>query len=442
MFFFENIRLAFSSLRSNKMRAILTMLGIIIGISAVITITTLGSSLKKTLANSFNELGGKTLGIRYQFKYEPDENGDYPDYVPITKEECIDLDMIKELNEKYPGKYLVSLSNFCGDSSIKNKKGQMFPASLAGATEGYLKEDNVFKIIQGRCFNDADSDGQKHSAIVSDIFVKQYFGSEKANAIGCDINIDVKDVCNMDVTIIGVYKYPKLLEKQFQPGTGLMDRETIIFIPYGTSQKIKRVDETADYGFQFMLSSPSYDRKQAKAELKSFFDEKYKTNRRWGVEVTDPMDELTSVTKILNIVTLVISIIAAISLIVGGIGVMNIMLVSITERTREIGVRKALGAKNSYIRTQFIVESVILCLIGGIIGVLLGMFNGFLIGKIAAFALSQMPEYEELVSLTIQPSLVAIIIALAFSMLIGVFFGSYPAGKAAKLDPIEALRYE
>lgn len=132
--------------------------------------------------------------------------------------------------------------------------------------------------------------------------------------------------------------------------------------------------------------------------------------------------------KFLNILKLILSIIAGISLVVGGIGVMNIMLVSVTERTREIGIRKALGAPNSAIRTQFIVESSIICIIGGIIGVILGVVLGNVGGLI--------------IKTNASPSILAIIIAVIFSMAIGIFFGYYPANKASKLDPIEALRYE
>lgn len=138
-----------------------------------------------------------------------------------------------------------------------------------------------------------------------------------------------------------------------------------------------------------------------------------------------------------------ISFIAAISLIVGGVGVMNIMLVSITERTKEIGIRKALGAKNKAIKQQFLIESVVLCLVGGIIGILIGILFGFILGKVAMLVInSYYSDYAGYIIMNVHPSVLAIILSVCFSMLIGVFFGSYPAKKAAKMEVIDALRYE
>ncbi|QHI73007.1 ABC transporter permease [Aminipila terrae] len=198
-----------------------------------------------------------------------------------------------------------------------------------------------------------------------------------------------------------------------------------IYVPASTAGELK--NETNFRGFEI---SPAYgvDGAELLKEINSYFNDLYSKNKKWECQGYNMQQDMNSYTDMLNKVKMAIAVIAGISLLVGGIGVMNIMLVSVTERTREIGIRKALGAKGKFIRLQFIVEAIIICGIGGIIGVALGL-------GISAIAVNIMGN-------ELKASWPVILISVAFSMSIGVFFGYYPANKAAKLDPIEALRYE
>ena len=186
-----------------------------------------------------------------------------------------------------------------------------------------------------------------------------------------------------------------------------------------------------------------YITQTAAEDITAFFDAKYAQNPDYNVSVYNMASDLGMINTVINVITVAVSGIAAISLIVGGVGVMNIMLVSITERTREIGIRMALGAKRSTIRMQFVIEAIVLCIIGGLIGIALGILNGFLLGKAAEFLIQNMySEYSSYIIMSVHPSVKAILLSLFFSMLTGVFFGYYPANKASKMEVIDALRYE
>ena len=191
------------------------------------------------------------------------------------------------------------------------------------------------------------------------------------------------------------------------------------------------------------MVNPLADIEETTQLVTEFFEEKYADNEDYHVYLYNMASDMGMINAVINVITIAISGIAAISLIVGGVGVMNIMLVSITERTREIGVRMALGAKRKTIRLQFVIEAIVLCLIGGMIGITIGILNGFLLGKLAEFVIQNMyAEYANYIIMSVHPSAKAILLSLFFSMLTGVFFGYYPANKASKMEVIDALRYE
>ena len=209
------------------------------------------------------------------------------------------------------------------------------------------------------------------------------------------------------------------------------NRPSNLYIPYtvGNRQFAKKDTDTTKLSSLTVMARDRNDVDPLKEDLKIFFNENiYQNNERVEMSADTVAGQLEEISNVMNTMKLAIGGIAAISLIVGGIGVMNILLVSVTERTREIGIRKALGATNTDIQGQFIIESIIICIIGGAIGVLIGGAGGY-----AASTMMKSPTL---------PSLFSIAVAVGFSMFIGVFFGYYPASKAAKLNPIDALRHE
>lgn len=415
MFIKENIVLAIAGLKSNKMRSLLTMLGIIIGISSVISIVSIGSALTSSVTNLMSDMGAGNI---YGQVYQKGDNSNEPE-----DSDLLSLEDLENVKERFNTEILdigVDESGISGEAKTSGRSTAN--VYIKGVNAGYKSVEN-FKISKGRFISKKDVKGNKKTAVVSDKLVKKLFKNEP-NPLGKEFKVADYMGENFDTyTIVGIYEYKKSM---FEGGMGNEeDRPTAV---YTTVTSVKDSKDIKNYEYFTIKPKPGCDSNKLTEELQKYFENKYKTNKYFMVDIYNGEDQLESFTKMLDIVSLVVSIIAAISLLVGGIGVMNIMLVSVTERTREIGTRKALGARSSHIKMQFITEAVIICTIGGTIGITLGVGTGI----IACLVLKT----------PISVSIPTIFISLAFSMGIGVFFGYYPAKKAAKLDPIEALRYE
>ncbi len=443
MGFIESIRLAFNALSANKMRSLLTMLGIIIGISSVITITTIGNSIQQTLSNTFNQFGMNIFYITLMPDYSniDMEDTSFDFSFELSEDDMIDDEMINELLEKYPDRYKLAMNEGFYDAETINKDEEYININLIGITEGYMDYAKL-DMVKGRNINQRDNEEIKHTIVVSDIFVNQYFG-DGVNPIGKTVPYTLNTGECYDFTIVGVYEYSESKLGKFEPGTKEIDKVTPAMIPLKTMRKIMGISIDSGYDYVMLMWNTDFDMLESEMYLTEFFNEKYEHNKMWTVYVENEQSIMDMINAVINVITIAISVIAAISLIVGGVGVMNIMLVSITERTREIGVRKALGAQNSSIRLQFVIEAIIICLVGGIIGIIIGIINGVLVGEIASYVVTTAyPDYMDIIKVSVSPSISAITIAVLFSMLTGVFFGYYPANKAAKMNPIDALRYE
>ncbi|MGE5631248.1 MAG: ABC transporter permease [Caulobacteraceae bacterium] len=398
----ESFKSALHSIRANKMRSFLTMLGIIIGISSVITIVSIGQGGKEAITGEFDSLGTNTINVNVKTT-----NGDIEDrdYFTLKDAELI-KQKIPEVTSVIPASYDMG--------NVKTEKEGKF-AEIDATTEGMAKLVNA-KLLAGRFLNERDIQSARNVAVIDEVTAKKLFNT--TDAVGQKVKLNVRDN-NLNVVIVGVCKNPNgnmatMFGDNF-PGT--------VYIPITIDD---RIFPDAKIGFFAVMLSDMNNSSETASKIVHLLEQTHRNEGKYAAE--EGFKQLDMLNNVLNILTMVIGSIAGISLLVGGIGVMNIMLVSVTERTREIGIRKALGAQNKDIMLQFLTESLILCLIGGIIGMALGIALGFVVGK--------------LINVPLGVSLTVILIAFGFSSAVGIFFGLYPANKAAKLDPIEALRYE
>ena len=417
--------MALTSVRSNKMRSLLTMLGIIIGIAAVIAIETVGNSMTGSVMDSMSGMGASNISVTVTQKSSSDTSGTsqgvrlrrFMDSKPSDADLITDA-MINDFTAAFPTQiHHIELTQQVG-SGTTAKYGDpttTITATVSGINHAALAaRDDDTQILYGRWLD------------VSEKFVEQAIGGSAQDAIGKAVTLTI----NQDLYtfyIQGVYKYTEDSYSSMFGGSDDDSIQTDFYIPLDVAKAIAG----AGAGYQsitVVANGGTVNVTDFVNTVGDFFASYYTRNDSWTVSASSLASLLDSMSSMMNTVSLGISAIAALSLLVGGIGVMNIMMVSVTERTREIGTRKALGAPASAIRMQFITESVILCLIGGFIGIVLGLALGTVLSNVVGYAA--------------KPSIAAILIAVGFSMAIGVFFGYYPANKAAKLDPIEALRYE
>lgn len=398
----ETLKGAFAQLKGNKLRTFLTMLGMLIGIGAVIIILSLGEGVKGFIGEQFSSVGKGSIQIM--------ANG-YGEDSLITPEDLEAIAEIPQIKTAMP-----IHQQYTGYASDYRKEDKVL--LLFGITPQY-EEIQSLNLRYGRTFTEQDETLRLNVMIVEDNFAKiMYNTTNPKAALGKQIDVNVGgEVQNFEIVGVVKSQYPSAMpESMVMP---------VVYMPFATLDQYAMEGEGKAYN-ALVVVKDEYEASDYSKAIGKLLDKRHgQEDAFYASSVAEVGDTYNDILSKLNLFT---SVVAAISLLVGGIGIMNIMLVTVKERTREIGIRKALGATDKQILTQFLVEAIILTLLGGLGGLLLGYTGGFLIGAA--------------ITITAKMTVGMVVFSVGTSSVIGIVFGVYPAYKAAKLDPIEALRDE
>ncbi len=399
---FENIKLALFSIKVNKMRSFLTMLGMIIGIGSVIAIVSLGDTMRSMFAQEYENIGTGLAGM-----YIMPEDGYYTQNETFSIEEKDNFREAMGDDVTYVGfRYMTSAELIAG-----RKKENVYMETLA---ENPTAMENK-TIKYGRMLSDQDHYNKRKYIVMEEETAYNLFGVE--NAVGKTVNMSADGKIE-EYLIVGIYENTDSPLMKLMAGSG----PKYVYVPEGTYI----TEDDWNWNLYFVMDS---EKDMTKIQNRAIaYVARMKGCSTDEIRFNSAMEEMASIDSMLGGLSMVVGAIAAISLLVGGIGIMNIMLVSVTERTREIGIRKALGAQTRDIMIQFLIEAAAISAAGGAIGTALGISLVALGGM--AFG----------IGVVVKPAVVAL--AVSFSAVVGLGFGLYPARKAAKKDPVEALRYE